>query len=220
MQIHFYDELGYYTRAGEATPGDVPGSWQYPDNAILKAPPSAPGKVARRFGQGWELVPESERDAEIAKAAEARMAEEKFPSLLAATKLLVQTAAPAMPDATALAVVTALPEAFPVWLAGDQYGANEVVLHGDKPYRVVQTVTAQAHQPPSSPGMLAIYRPIALAATGTENDPIPFVMGMDAHTGQYFSYEGRLYVCRGDMIPCSWAPGTAGLWQWELVRDL
>ena len=124
-----------------------------------------------------------------------------------------------MPELT-LAVVTALPESFPVWTAGSQYGANEVILHEEKPYRVVQPVTAQSHQPPSSPGMLAVYRPIILAATGTENDPIPFVMGMDAHTGLYFSYEGKLYICRGDMIPCSWVPGTTGLWQWELVRAL
>ena len=43
---------------------------------------------------------------------------------------------------------------------------------------------------------------------------------MDCHAGQYFSYEGHVYRVAegGDMIPCVWAPGTAGLWQWELVE--
>ena len=221
MQIYFHDEFGYYTHSGEASSGDVPGSWQYPNNALIEPPPTLPpGMVARKKNFKWELIAEAERDAEIAKAANARTAEEKFPALLEATKLLARTAAPAMPDATALAVAKTIPEAFPVWSAGKQYGANEVVIHEGKPYRVVQAVTSQAHQTPSSAGMLAIYRPIALAAAGTENDPIAFINGMDARNGQYFTYEGKLYLCKGDMVPCVWTPGSAGLWQWEFVCNL
>ena len=221
MHIYFHDEFGYYTYAGEASPGDIPGSWQYPNNALPEPPPSPqPGMVARRKGFTWELTTEAERDAEIAKAEGSRLATEKFGALLSTTKLLAQSAAPTMPDAMALAVVEALPEAFPAWSAGKQYTANEVVLREGKPYRVVQAVTAQAHQTPSSAGMLAIYRPISLAAAGTESDPIAFVNGMNARTGQYFTYEGKLYLCKGDMIPCVWTPGSAGLWQWEFVRNL
>ena len=122
-----------------------------------------------------------------------------------------------MADATALAVADALPEAFRAWTAGEQYAANEIVTHGGKVYRVVQAATAQEHQPPGAAGMLAIYRPIVLAATGTITDPIPFEIGMDARTGLYYSYGGTLYLCKGDMIPCVWEPGSAGLWQWELI---
>ena len=221
MHIYFHDEFGYYTHAGEASPGDIPGSWQYPNNALTEPPPNLqPGMVARRKDFKWEVVAEAERDAELAKAQSSELTTEKFGALLATTKFLAQSAVPTMPDAMALAVVEALPEAFPVWAAGKQYAANEIITHEDKPYRVVQAVLSQEHQSPSSAGMLAVYRPITLAATGSESDPIPFVNGMDARTGQYFSYEGRLYVCRGDMIPCVWTPGSAGLWQWEFVRNL
>ena len=34
--------------------------------------------------------------------------------------------------------------------------------------------------------------------------------------GQY-SYNGVVYLCKADMKPCVWAPGTAGVWQWEAV---
>ena len=32
-----------------------------------------------------------------------------------------------------------------------------------------------------------------------------------------YRYEDKTYLCKGDMIPCVWTPGTAGLWQWEAV---
>ena len=223
MQKYYFFDPTYHQYLGEAeaAPGDVSGSWIYPINATLTPPPVAPeGTVARWNGVVWQFVSIDEIETKIAAAEAMRLAEKHLPRVLETAKLLARAAAPAMPDATALAVVTALPESFPVWTAGSQYGANEVILHEEKPYRVVQPVTAQSHQPPSSPGMLAVYRPIVLAATGTETDPIAFVNGMDARTGQYFSYKGKLYVCRGDMIPCVWTPGSAGLWQWEFVRDL
>ena len=67
MHIYFHDEFGYYTHAGEASPGDIPGSWQYPNNALPEPPPSPqPGMVARRKGFTWELTTEAERDAALA----------------------------------------------------------------------------------------------------------------------------------------------------------
>ena len=87
-------------------------------------------------------------------------------------------------------------------------------------YRVVQAVTPQAHQPPDGEGMLAVYRPVSPGHAGTADDPIPWEYGMDCLAGQYFSYEGHIYrvAAGGDMIPCVWTPGTAGLWQWELIE--
>lgn len=221
MQIHLFDsETKLFAGVGEATPGDVPGSWIYPNNATPVAPPAnvPDGQAARWNGVGWELVERAPIEAEAARTAAREDALAKAPGVLAATKLLARTAAPSMADATALAVAEALPEAFRAWTAGDQYAANEIVTHNGKVYRVVQAATAQAHQPPGSAGMLAVYRPIVLAAAGTRTDPIPFEIGMDARAGLYYTYNGALYLCKGDMIPCSWAPGTAGMWQWELVN--
>lgn len=220
MKIHRYDALTkLFAGEAEATPGDIPGSWTYPNNATPVEPPAdlPDGKAARWNGNAWEAVDRAAVEAEAAQAAEREAALAKAPGVLAATKLLARTAATSMADATALAVATALPEAFRAWTAGEQYAANEIVTHGGKVYRVVQAATAQEHQPPGAAGMLAIYRPIVLVATGTITDPIPFEIGMDARTGLYYSYGGTLYLCKGDMIPCVWEPGSAGLWQWELI---
>ena len=64
------------------------------------------------------------------------------------------------------------------------------------------------------------YRPIDQSHAGTLEDPIPWVYGMDCHAGVYFSYQGHIYQVAegGDMVPCVWAPGTAGLWQWVLIE--
>ena len=93
-----------------------------------------------------------------------------------------------------------------------------ILNDGGTLYRVVQAVTPQAHQPPHGEGMLAIYRPIDATHAGTEEDPIPWVYGMDCTSGLYYSYNAAVYLCKGDMKPCVWAPGTAGLWQWEAVE--
>ena len=112
---------------------------------------------------------------------------------------------------------------FPIWPDGvnedGQYIQNQIVQHEGQLYRIAQpTVTPQDHQTPSSEGMLAVYRPIELSHAGTLDDPIPWVYGMDCYSGKYYSYNSKVYKCTGDMIPCVWEPGSAGLWQWELVE--
>ena len=129
--------------------------------------------------------------------------------------------------ATALSDSQALrmPDLFPIWeevlAAGEKLAENTVLRDGGVLYRVVQPggVTPQAHQPPHGEGMLSVYRPIDQAHAGTPEDPIPWVYGMDCHAGVCFSYEGHVYQVAegGDMIPCVWAPGTPGLWQWVLL---
>lgn len=90
-------------------------------------------------------------------------------------------------------------------------------------YEVQQPVTAQAHQPPDAVGMSAIYRPLSVdPETGAEpdgdrNNPYAYLAGMDVRSGKYYTFEGKLYLAKADLIPCVWAPGTPGLWQWELV---
>ena len=112
---------------------------------------------------------------------------------------------------------------FPVWTAGESYVTGDRLVHEGVVYEVQQPVTAQAHQPPGSAGMLAIYRPISADPdTGAEPDgsrdnPYSFISGMDVFGGSYYAFEGKLYLAKADMKPCVWNPGTAGLWQWELV---
>lgn len=114
-----------------------------------------------------------------------------------------------------------IPDLLPTWdellAAGNKVAAGVCLVHNGQTYRVVQAVTPIESQHPGGDGMLAVYRPIEREHTGTMADPIPWVSGMDCRTGKYYSYEGVTYLCKGDMIPCVWTPGTAGLWQWEVV---
>lgn len=118
-------------------------------------------------------------------------------------------------------VALSIPDLLPTWAellsAGNQVAAGVCLTHKGQTYRVVQAVTPIESQPPGGEGMLAVYRPIEREHTGTPSDPIPWVYGMDCYSGKYYSYEGNTYLCKADMIPCVWAPGTAGLWQWESV---
>lgn len=145
-------------------------------------------------------------------ASEARLTGQ----MQAAVKLYVQ-AATDIPDEQALE----MPDLFKSWdevlAAGKELAANTVLNLDGQLYRVVQAVTPQAHQRPDSEGMLAIYRPIDETHAGTEDDPIPFVYGMDTEQGKYYSYNGKLYLCNLTMAPCVWPPDTAGLWQWTEV---
>lgn len=133
-----------------------------------------------------------------------------------AAKLYVQKATD-IPDEQALEIK----DLFLTWeealAAGKELGANTVLNDGGQLYRVVQAVTPQSHQAPSSAGMLAVYRPIDQVHEGTKEDPVPFVYGMDTEEGKYYAYEGITYLCKQDMIPCVWPPNTPGLWQWEVV---
>ncbi len=114
--------------------------------------------------------------------------------------------------------IVAEPTLCPAWKAGETYGKNTALRHGDGLYRVVQDGTiAQEHQPPDGAGMLAVYRPIERSATGAKDDPIPWVYGMDCTATLYYTYNGKLYRCMGDMIPCIWRPDS-GIWQWDAVE--
>lgn len=120
-------------------------------------------------------------------------------------------------DTTALAIPDLLPTWDELLAAGNKVAAGVCLVHNGQTYRVVQDVTPIESQPPGGDGMLAVYRPIDREHAGALSDPIPWVSGMDCRTGKYYSYEGVTYLCKGDMIPCVWTPGTAGLWQWEVV---
>lgn len=128
-----------------------------------------------------------------------------------------QTAIRSIPlddDAGALIVAPVCPE----WAAGQNYKAGDIVNRNGTAYRVVQDVLSLENQPPDADGMLAVYRPISLTSSGTIDDPIPFENGMDVTSGTYYSYNGKVYLAKADMLPCVWPPDTPGLWQWEEVK--
>ena len=122
--------------------------------------------------------------------------------------------------------VMAKAKLFDEWQAGETYEAGFRLVHDGVVYEVIQKVTAIENQPPSAEGMLAIYRPLSTDSetgetpTGTIDDPIPYIYGMDVYNGKYYSYNGKTYLAKADMIPCTWAPGTAGLWQWQEVTEV
>lgn len=120
------------------------------------------------------------------------------------------------PDAVA---VTLPVEIYNDWAPGESYATGKLLKWLSRLYRVVQPVIAQEHQPPNAEGMLAIYRPIDPSHSGTLADPVPWVYGMDCAKDLYYSYNGLVYLCKANMIPCTWVPDTPGMWQWETVQN-
>lgn len=111
------------------------------------------------------------------------------------------------------------PSALELWGAGRYYAKDQIVRDDEgNLYRIVNEISKSIEsQPPNAEGMLAVYRPIVRGHEGTLEDPIPWVYGMDCRAGKYYGYKDAVYLCMGDMIPCVWAPDTAGMWQWERV---
>lgn len=129
----------------------------------------------------------------------------------------VRAAALAIPAADDVAAFTLAPLC-KMWAANTHYDALEIVNHEGQPYRVIQAVDSLEHQAPGTEGMLAIYRPID-PATGTKDDPKTFFYGMDVENGLYYRYQGVLYIAKAAMPACTYYPGTAGMWQWEVVEE-
>ncbi len=166
------------------------------------------------------ILEETDAGAEIQAAGESAANNAKLSGQLSAAAKLYVQAATDVPDETALE----MPDLFKTWEevleAGKTVAENSIINDGGTLYRVVAEGGGlpQEHQPPHGEGMLAVYRPIDTAHTGTLEDPIPWVYGMDCTEGLYYSYNATVYLCKANMTPCVWAPGTAGLWQWEAVE--
>lgn len=171
--------------------------------------------------QGCEtvLVQETDGGTALQEATARAEADAKLSGQMqTAVKLYVQ-AATDIPDEQALE----MPDLFKSWdevlEAGELLEANTILNLGGQLYRVVQAVTPQEHQRPDGEGMLAIYRPIDQTHAGSQEDPIPFVYGMDTEQGKYYSSGGKVYLCNQTMTPCVWPPETEGLWQWTEVTE-
>lgn len=165
------------------------------------------------------MLEETDAGAEIQAASVSATKNAKLSGQLSAAARMYVQAATDVPDETALE----MPDLFKTWAeileAGKTVPKDTIINDGGTLYRVVPSegVLPMEHQPPHGEGMLAVYRPIDKAHTGTQEDPIPWVYGMDCTADLYYSYNGVVYLCKADMKPCVWAPGTAGLWQWEAV---
>lgn len=166
------------------------------------------------------ILEAADAGAEIQAAGESAANNAKLSGQLSAAAKLYVQAATDVPDETALE----MPDLFKTWeevlTAGQNVAQNAIINDGGTLYRVVAAggVLPQEHQPPHGEGMLAVYRPIDTAHAGTLEDPIPWVYGMDCTEGLYYSHNATVYLCKANMTPCVWAPGTAGLWQWEAVE--
>ena len=165
----------------------------------------------------WVIPPEVQEQRDVA------MAKSQASSII--TAAMQRSAVQTMSFAPAEFAVMAKAKLFDEWQAGETYEAGYRLVHEGVVYEVIQQVTAIETQPPSAEGMLAIYRPLSVDSEtgdepdGTIDDPIPYLDGMDVFNGKYYSYNGKTYLAKADMIPCTWAPGTAGLWQWEEVTE-
>lgn len=115
-----------------------------------------------------------------------------------------------------------MPDILPTWQefleSGKEIPSGVCLMHDGQCYRQDQSapVKPEAHRPPGSPGMSAVYRPVVSGHAGTLDDPIPWVYEMDCKEGKYYSHKGKIYLCTGDMSPCVWEPGE-GAPQWEVA---
>ena len=177
----------------------------HPDEVILEEP----------------YVPTEEEIAEAEKQAAIRQSNAVLEAKSRAN--LVQTASFTAAEFSLLAKA----EFFPVWTAGETYPQGRRIQHEGIVYKVVAAdgVTAEAHQPPNGEGLLAVYRPLSAdpetgeEPSGTQDDPIPFVYGMDVKESSYYSYNGKLYLANLTMPACVWTPDTPGLWQWTEITQ-
>lgn len=106
---------------------------------------------------------------------------------------------------------------FDSWTAGVSYLVGKRLAHDGVVYVVEQPVTALAHQPPGSEGMLAVYRPVRPAGEdepdGSLEHPFDLVVGMAGEVGKYYRHAGEVWECLRAManILEGWVPGSPGM---------
>ena len=200
--------------AQEATEYWLPGdTWETPARTMDDIGPLPEGALLARPGKSPEKTAQAEYHEALSEASAILTAR--------AQRRIVQ----AESFSPAEFAVFAKAGLFPAWAPGAEYAAGDRVDYKGAAYEAMQPVSAQAHQPPGSDGMLAVYRPIsANPASGAEPDgsrenPLAYTGGMDVFSGKYYAFEGALYHARADMLPCVWAPNTPGLWQWEIAAQ-
>lgn len=104
---------------------------------------------------------------------------------------------------------------YPLWEAGAAYEKGALLRHGGRLYLVEQAHTAQAHQPPSGEGMLAVYRPLQ-----EPGEVLPWVYGEAVSIGdrRIDPSDGRIYEVYAEAGANLWEPHTAPA-IWRLVEE-
>ena len=104
---------------------------------------------------------------------------------------------------------------YPLWEAGAAYDKGALLRHEGRLYRVEQAHTAQAHQPPSGEGMLAVYRPLQ-----EPGEVLPWVYG------EAVSIVDRRIDPSDGLVYEVYAEAGANLWEphevpaiWRLVEE-
>lgn len=104
---------------------------------------------------------------------------------------------------------------YPLWEAGAAYGKGALLRHGGRLCRVEQAHTAQAHQPPGSEGMLAVYRPLQ-----EPGEVLPWVYGEAVSIGdrRIDPSDGLVYEVYNEAGANLWEPHTAPA-IWRLAEE-
>lgn len=81
---------------------------------------------------------------------------------------------------------------------GKSLKAGQIVSHNDVLYRARQDIPVVLAD--QSPGLAtaALYEAIEVEATGTEDDPIPYVPPMELFAGKYYTQGDVKYLCTRD----------------------
>lgn len=96
-----------------------------------------------------------------------------------------------LPDEEAVEVK----ELYDVWAAGIEYGVGKRVRYKDTLFKCQQAHTSQAEYTPDM--VPALWVAIDEAHSGTIDDPIPAVRGMEYEYGKYYldPEDGKTYLC-------------------------
>lgn len=105
---------------------------------------------------------------------------------------LIEQASTSLSDTDALEAV----ELFPAWKAETTYERGIRLRHGEKLYRVEQSITSSEVYPPGSPGTEALYSEVAEPGQGdSPSNPIPYNNNMELVEGKYYTQADIVYIC-------------------------
>lgn len=169
---------------------------------------------------GWTIPPEVQERRDFAAA------QSQANSII--TAAMQRSAVQTMSFSAAEFKVMVKAKLFDEWQAGQHYDKGTRILCDGIVYEVVSEggVDSLEHQPPNAEGMLAVYRPLSVDSgtgdepTGTIDDPIPWIYGMDVKGQKYYSYEGKVWLCTSeiDIDNCTWYPGQEGVHFWKEIE--
>ena len=113
-------------------------------------------------------------------------------------------------------------ELYPVWAVGLAVEVGQRYQYGDRLYKVVQAHTTQADWTPDiTPNLWTI---IDVTHTGTIDDPIPAVAGMEYTKGLYYTENGVIYLmnregmAEGETITLQYLPSQLVGQYFEVVK--